>query len=279
MPTIVLYQVCYKQEHYLNLTPSFFPYEWHHNPTPELRESAVYLDFYKRNLHLKNKYSGIFSPKFEIKTKILGADFLNFITNNPGYDVYFINPFPQNTYHSFNVWEQGEAYHPGLREAAQELFNAAGVDISIPNLGRNDWKSCSYSNYWVASSQFWDLYIENLLKLVYAANLEKDKFFSLTYHNGGSAPLFPFISERLISSLLVVNSDIKALAYPYTYNEILNHCLHPCEIEVVKNMKESIDKWDLHGVYTSDQRAVFSLLSNLIASIFKLEFSAGRTAY
>ena len=72
------------------------------------------------------------------KTGKTGREFIDFIQANPGYDVYFINPFPQNAYYTYNVWVHGDYCHPGLMALAHRLFYLAGIPFNITGMGRND---------------------------------------------------------------------------------------------------------------------------------------------
>ena len=153
MTEITIYQNYITEEDRQMLDPSFVPFDWRHNPTPELYEIAIFFDFFKSGRYKETDYVGVVSKKFFDKTKISGAKFIEFIRNNPGKDVYFINPFPQHAYFSFNVWQIGEIYHKGISSATQHLFNRANIPVKIDQLGRNNHNTLLYCNYWVGNTR------------------------------------------------------------------------------------------------------------------------------
>ncbi|WP_447979731.1 hypothetical protein [Candidatus Nitrospira bockiana] len=265
--TITVYQNYYKAEQREVLDPAFVPHDWRHNPFPEYREVAVFLKLYETGEYKESDYTGIVSAKFGAKTKIRGREFIEFIERNPGHDVYFINPFPQNAYHSFNVWEHGEAYHPGITLLAQELLDQAGYRIRLAELGRNKHDTLLYCNYWVGNTKFWESYIPFILQLhrhvtEEMAGNDKEKYFALTQHIT-QTPILPFIFERLFSTYLQLNRGISGKAYDHTDDEVRMACLHQNEWDIVRYFKRVIDEWDAKGVYGPQERAVFAGLLKL----------------
>jgi hypothetical protein len=157
--TIKIYQNFFRDDQIAVLDPDFVPHDWRHNPHPEFRETIVFLEAHRLGRYLEAEHVGIVSWKFGQKTGITGRQFREFIERNPGFDVYFINPFPQECHSHFNVWTQGEYNHPGLSELARNLFETAGSKVNLERLGRNDSRTALYCNYWVGNKVFWDAYI------------------------------------------------------------------------------------------------------------------------
>ena len=91
---------------------------------------------YRQGIYKKQKFTGLFSPKFRLKSKISGQDFLDFATAHQEADVCLLNPFPQLAYFSFNVWMQGEHAHPGLTERAQALLDAFSMQEKLGDLAK-----------------------------------------------------------------------------------------------------------------------------------------------
>ena len=170
--TVSIYQIQYSDDVVGAFDPAFLKYDCRDNPESEKREVAHMLRFYDegRWKHLGITHFGLVSPKFASKTGVSGESFVNWINANPGYDVYFINPFPQLSWWNFNVWTQGEFWHPGLTELGDALFSAAGYPIQIELLPRNTAASLSYSNYWVGSEGFWDIFMAFVRQLVAAVD-------------------------------------------------------------------------------------------------------------
>ena len=268
---VSVYQNYYNKDQITNLDKFFIPYDWTGNPTPEYREIAIFFDLYNKREIIESEYFGLVSPKFYEKTGITGDKFIDFIIKNPGYDVYFINPFPHGQYLFFNVWEQGEQIHPGTKQMTQELFDYAGYDISIEGLGRSDRTTASYCNYWVGNKAFWDVYISFIKPLfecitVKMPDNQRKKYFELAPYTN-PAPYFPFVFERMFSTILLINKKIKSLSYEYSKEEYNN-------LEKKQNFKfygkcssqiKSIDYWDasIRGHMNLDeQKAQFDLLKD-----------------
>jgi hypothetical protein len=111
MSSIKISQIYYAQDHLAHLDEAFIPYD---NSTPNRDgefEIGVLQDNFLEKNHLDADFTGFVSWKFREKTGLPGNFFIDFIQQNSGYDVYFINPFPTEIRFK-NVWFQGDAYHP-----------------------------------------------------------------------------------------------------------------------------------------------------------------------
>jgi hypothetical protein len=223
---------------------------------------------YHRGDHVSADYTGIVSPKFGNKTRKAGNEFLQFVRHNPGYDVYFINPFPQNAYWSFNVWHHGETCHPGALALAQRLFERAGFRFSIASMGRNDRRTLLYSNFWVGNERFWDVFMNLNLRLLDALERLEPALRALyfrsdpTYHD--PVPVMPFIFERLFSTLLHMEPSIRSLAYPLARQEVLAAArADPWEYRIVNAVYDLVNEIDERGLYDARDRDVFRALTRL----------------
>jgi hypothetical protein len=245
--------------------PAFKPLVLSDNSQADWREFRIMVDFYRRGDH-RSGMTGIFSPKFGLKTKIAASDFLEFCEKHPEAEVCLINPFPQIAFYSFNVWTQGEANHPGLTERAQNLLRAAGVDLDIPSLGRNSSKTLCYSNFWVGTPAFWNLYVGGVLEPI-ARFLETFPDSSIsrsvmesTWHTDG-APFLPFIIERLFSSFLSSRPDISVAAFDLP--DAAEYCLTDFERELTIGMRPIVDAADSLLVFPPELRHIQEMLCRL----------------
>jgi hypothetical protein len=143
--------------------PAFRPLTVENSLHAEWREFYILVDMYRRGLHRQQSFTGLMSPKFRLKAKITGAEFIDFVRANADADVCFINPFPHLGYISYNVWMQGEVSHPGLGARAQELLDASGVDLRIAEVPRHGPATLCYCNFWVGTQQFWEDYVGGVL--------------------------------------------------------------------------------------------------------------------
>lgn len=203
----MIYQIYYKENQKDQLDPGFVPYDNTGKLYPYNYEYAVFFDIYKKTTWSEIDLLGTVSWKFKHKTGLSATEFTEHILNNPGHDVYFVNPFPFLCIYK-SVWEQGEKYHPGLTGITSDLLKAVGYSDEIlyketpPNL-------TAYCNYWVANKKFWDAYIlyltpiwnyiidyDNSLTAILKKNADPDI----------NAPYLPFIFERLFSSFVATNN-------------------------------------------------------------------------
>lgn len=218
------------------------------------REVRILVDFYRRGDHLREA-SGIFSPKFGLKTKVSGEQFLQFIEERSGADVWIINPFPQIPYYSFNVWMQGEINHPGLTERAQALLYACGIDWDLSRAPRQTNAVLCYSNFWVGTPAFWEGYVGGVLEPI-ARFLESNPtapaasaVMGDTWHTD-AAPFLPFIVERLFSTYLSLNADVNVAAY--SVGDVEAYCLTDYEKELVAGLRPIVDEADRLGRFSAE---------------------------
>jgi hypothetical protein len=263
--SIGVYQNYYHSSQVERLDPAFIGYDNLDNSAPELRETHLFRKLYGDGAYKRHTYCGMVSPKFGGKTKISGKIFIDFIESNPGFDVYFINPYPQNAYFSFNAWEQGEFYHPGISRLAQTLFNAAGNGWRVDDL-RSDKATLLYCNFWVGNEKFWHVYMQQIESMLSALDrmsaAERDEYFSSATVNSPvpyprESPMIAFIMERVFSTLIAATADITACAYRHSRQQIQAACLHPMEWTIYDAFGRMIDRWDQEGRYDPDRRQMF----------------------
>lgn len=266
--TVSLYQIHYSDDVAGVFDPDFVKYDCRETPENERREIAHMQRFFEGGVWKDNNSShfGLVSPKFTSKTKLRGNEFIHWINSNPGYDVYFVNPFPHLQYLHFNVWEQGEYWHPGLLELADSLFKAADLDIQTKKLPRNTHYTLLYSNYWIANERFWREFMGFVRKLSTAVDnltdLERGKFFARAPHYE-VATYYPFVFERMFSTFLFVNNGFKCLPYPFQKDEIISRCANEMECLILKDWAGLIDVWDAQDRNDHEVRKIFANLENI----------------
>jgi len=264
-----VYQIKYSDNVVGEFDSDFIQYDCRDNPEPEKREIAHMLRFYNEGIWRSQnaEHFGLVSPKFSDKSGISGKAFIDWVDANPSYDIYFVNPFPQLSYWHFNVWTQGEFWHPGLIDLANAIFAAAGLSIKVDDLPRNTASSLLYCNYWVGNEKFWRIYMAFVRKLVAAVDdldeSDRKKLFELAPHYA-SATYFPFVFERLLSTFLVLHGDISCLPYHYGREEILDRCSNDMERFIINEWGEMIDSWDRSGRDDAEYRKVFANLQGML---------------
>ncbi|NJN45505.1 MAG: hypothetical protein HC808_02320 [Candidatus Competibacteraceae bacterium] len=222
---IKIYQIYYQNDQQNFLDINFTPYSNILNNNPDWREYWVFKETYDKCLHKQADFTGFISWRFNEKTRIDGKRFIDFInTNLPNnYDVYFINPLPWDLDCFDNIWLQGDYYHKGILDFTQHILAKCGVDINLREIVHRE-ATGAYCNYWVGNQYFWDEYM-NFTLPVYKylsedlSEEERDFLYSdSNYHI--STNYIPFIMERMFSTLLSYNKNIKALGFKYTSEEI-----------------------------------------------------------
>lgn len=202
------------------------------------REFAIFVDIYRAGLHRGPGLTGVFSPKFQLKTGISGKQFVDFIEENPGGDVYIANPGPASAFINFNIWENGEMFHPGIVGASQALLDAAGIGWDLSDQPRHGIDVLLYCNFWVGTEAFWDDYVGRVL-LPIAKFLEREPehpasrgIFQDTKHTS-AAPYLPFMIERMFTTYLKLHPSWSTVAW---HRDPLESCITPLEREIVSYM-------------------------------------------
>jgi len=217
---IDIYQIYYKQEQRRHLDSSFIPFNNEGMNYPENFEYAVFFKVFEATNWLKTDLLGTVSWKFKSKTSRDAKDFYQFIEDNPGYDVYFINPFPELSIYR-NVWEQGELFHSNMTEIVSRLLKECGYPKEIleietpPNL-------TAYCNYWVANKRFWDEYVE-FIRPIWNRILT-DREVQASADPNINAPYTPFIFERLFSTFLALKTfKVASMPIPQHHRKAYLH--------------------------------------------------------
>ncbi|SIT36290.1 conserved hypothetical protein [Paraburkholderia ribeironis] len=251
--TVAVFEPIYSPDQTLNCA-EFLPLVRADNSRPEWREFKILIDMYRNGDHLRHDFTGLFSPKFTLKSKISGAAFLDFVQRHSDSDICFINPFPQLAYWSYNVWMQGEHAHPGLMQAAQALLDASGVSVTIRDTPRHGPKSLAYCNFWVGSQRFWDEYVGRTLLPIadfLEANPSHDAALAVmtdTMHTD-PAPFLPFIVERLFSTYISLHPELPCSAYAFGAQEVHDYCINDYEKLLLDRMRAKIDEADASTVF------------------------------
>jgi hypothetical protein len=204
MSSIKISQIYYAEDHLAHLDEAFIPYD---NSTPNRDgefEIGVLQDNFLEKNHLDADFTGFVSWKFREKTGLPGSFFIDFIQQNSGYDVYFINPFPAEIRFK-NVWFQGDACHPKVMQFTQGLLDKLDYNLQLSEF-INGIETLAYCNYWVANAAFWERYMGFLQPLYqYIRNdltLEEQQFMDHRADRVIDAHYFPFIFERMFSTFL-----------------------------------------------------------------------------
>ena len=248
-PSIKIWQIFYRPDQFSTLDPAFEPYEWLCNPHPEYTETLHLVNLYESGRYKECDYVGFVSNKFGLKTGLAGERFIQFIRDNPGHDVYFVNPFPELGYFWLNVWTQGEFRHPGLTALTQKLFETTHTKVQVEALGRNNHEILLYSNYWVGNAKFWDAFMGFVIPIFRwidqeATPHEKRPYFKKAPYADAGFSMFSFIFERLFSTFLLTNPHITGLGYRFSSHAVLAKCGNDAYRNFIQMFGAFIDRLD-----------------------------------
>lgn len=219
-----IHQIYFRPDQLPNLDKSFIPYDNSKNPRPDLREFMVFKKAYEEGQVSGSDYYGYLSWLFTKKSNLTGAEFIAFCERNPGYDVYFVNPFPTEIYHG-NMWHHGENHHEGMAEIVQHIFDTLNYGINVRGLPYTV-GTHAFCNFWVGNAKFWKTYMDFALPVYnYIFNEMpqeyRDRIFDTADKSRNNLHHFSFIFERIFTTLILTNKDITFLGYEYSREELL----------------------------------------------------------
>lgn len=232
-----LFYIYFREDQLAGMDPRLTPFDNTVNERPELREYHNFVRIASEG-HLDGvDYWGAWGPRWELKMRH-GADVVfDSVKNSPGHDVYLFNHARIHTALTYNVWDQGELFHKGIRAVAAESLAIAGYDRALVDRSMSELTTC-YCSYFVASRDFWDGYLSFLDQICRALDqlpphLAEVLNGSAGYRRDEALSLFPFIIERMFSTYLLI-------AMPSIWHRPYDYGLYREEIP---------DKVDLlHGV-------------------------------
>ena len=212
---IKIYQDYYMEEQKTLLDPAFIYYNNMENLTPQLREYPIIKDLFQRHRGSNDLWGAVSSRWYE-KTRIVGHEFKQWIVDNPGYDCYHIDPYPENLMHQ-NPWVQGEQWHEGMVDFANKLFPMIGLYTRCESLvlKADDFAT---TGYYVGNTKFWTewmLFLDSTLVLC----SQHSDLYSYLYlkggiYNGTGIINFPFVVERLRCIFYILHREIKVKKFP-----------------------------------------------------------------
>lgn len=217
---LFLYQSYYSEDQLEKLNSVFIPYSNLNNPKPLLREYPMWKQLYE--IHKESDaHWGLLSWRWLEKTHLEPEVFRDWITDNPNYDVYHIDPFLDVAVSHTNIWTQGDLWVPGMIDFCNRLFSKLNIDTKVEDFVYHpeDFATC---NYFVGNKKFWKSFIcflDECLNIVEEDNEMKHYMYDKTItYNGNQVPGFPFVNERLFSLHNILHRDITVKKFPVDYS-------------------------------------------------------------
>lgn len=253
-----IFQIYFKPEQKEQMDSSFVPYDNTNNPQPQIQEWYIWNEYYKSieaGAEEAPDYWGFFSWRFNEKTNLTGQQVQEWIDANPGYDVYLINPAIVNEAVFANGWEQGDYYHPGLSDSANDFLARAGYkDIDVTSM-LMDRTRMGFATYIVASRNFWQNYMDLSRKIFDEAGRDaefKHHVFGeglSGYSRDNTLPMFPFLNERLVGTYMELG-NYKVLPYIHSDNTIASkYAPVISDVRALSDLKVLINQYDSDELY------------------------------
>src|ERR1700689_807730 len=162
-------------------------------------------------------FYGFLSPKFKLKTNLSAVDVVNFIQGAAAEtDVVLFSPSIHNSAFYLNVFEHGDAEHPGLMRVAQEFFARIGNSPPLASL-ISDSRNTVHSNYFIAKPRFWRAWLKITEQLFAIAESAQDPLgiqlrTASPYRGRRDVQMKIFLMERVATWILLTDPSFAARA-------------------------------------------------------------------
>jgi hypothetical protein len=165
----------------------------------------------------ESAFYGFLSPKFNQKTNLSATDVRQFIeAADPATDVALFSPSIHNSAFYWNVFEHGDAEHPGLMQVAQEFFSRIDGAQSLTDL-QSDSRNTVHSNYFIAKPRFWRAWLKITEQLYTIAETADDALgmrlrTPTRYRGSRNVQMKIFLMERVATWILITDRSFVAAA-------------------------------------------------------------------
>ncbi len=165
----------------------------------------------------ENAFYGFLSPKFMHKTNLSAAKVRDFmLAADAATEVLLFSPSIHNSAYFLNVFEHGEAEHPGLAGVAQRLFEVLGRPLDLEQF-ISDSRNTVHSNYFIAKPRFWRAWLavnERMFAIAEIPEGELGKALRTptAYRGRNDVQMKIFVMERVATWILVTDPSFVARA-------------------------------------------------------------------
>lgn len=155
MATAHVYQILNHYTPARALDPGFGVLDNSANERPDWFEYWPIRKFLLNERLDEDAFYGFLSPKFEVKTNLTAAELQAFVRDEGAVaDVLLFSPSIHNSAYYWNVFDHGDAEHPGLRDVARQLLERVGRRGDFESLV-TDSRNTVHSNFFLAKPRFW----------------------------------------------------------------------------------------------------------------------------
>jgi hypothetical protein len=207
MPALHIFQILNHYTSRQELDPGFAVLDNSANERPDWYEYWPIRRFLLNEALDEDAFYGFLSPKFELKTSLNFALVRDFILgSDSATEVVLLSPSIHNSAYYLNVFEHGDAEHPGLKQVARRLFERLGLPSDLDSLV-SDSRNTVHSNYFIAKPRFWRAWLAINERMFAIAETPSDALGEAlrtptTYRGGSNVQMKIFVMERMATWLL-----------------------------------------------------------------------------
>jgi hypothetical protein len=212
MHAVHIYQILNHYTSRQELDPGFEVLDNSNNERPDWYEYWPIRKFLLNASLDEEAFYGFLSPKFKLKTNLSAAEVVDVIrSSGAATDVVLFSPSIHNSAFYLNVFEHGDAEHPGLMRVAQDFFARINHPQPLASLV-SDSRNTVHSNYFIAKPRFWRAWLKITEQLFAIAETAGDPLgiqlcTATTYRGRREVQLKIFVMERVATWILATDKS------------------------------------------------------------------------
>jgi hypothetical protein len=218
MHSVHTYQILNQYTSRQELDPGFDVLDNSGNERPDWYEYWPIRKFLLNEKLDESAFYGFLSPKFKLKTNLSAAEVRAFIqASGPATEVALFSPSIHNSAFFLNVFEHGNAEHPGLMQVAKDFFARINHPQPLEDLV-SDSRNTVHSNYFIAKPRFWRAWLAITEQLFAIAEIPEDPLgiqlrTPTQYRGRRDVHMKIFLMERLATWILITDPSYAACVH------------------------------------------------------------------
>lgn len=209
---IKIHQVFYEENQKQLLDNSFIPLDNIKSKLNDEMEYPLLLSLFEENKDFDG-YWGMVSFRWREKVERTGDSFIQWMRNNPGYNVYFPDTHPAQLILSNkevpNIFAHGEKCHPGMIDYFNRLCSILGHEIDFTQEFPSEYMI--FAHYYFGNKKFWNAWIPFLNNCIEISKndsqLYKFMYETKSKHRNYEVKNFCFVVERLAPLFLYTHKN------------------------------------------------------------------------
>ena len=210
-----IYQILTHYTPRQELDPGFDVLDNSANERPDWFEYWPIRKFLLNEVLDESAFYGFLSPKFNLKTSLNSAAVREFMAAaDATAEVVLLSPSIHNSAYYLNVFEHGDAVHPGLKAVTARLLERLDLPSDLDSLV-SDSRNTVHSNYFIAKPRFWRAWLAINEKMFAIAETPADPLGEAlrtptTYRGGSNVQMKIFVMERMATWVLTADRSFTA---------------------------------------------------------------------